>query len=485
MPMTSMSGPVSVYSANPHYFVYDGKPIVLITSDQHYGAVINADFDYTAFLSKLRSRGQNFTRIYPGPYIEKENDYVASNNLGPVSGRQILPWARTATPGAHPILGGLKFDLDRWDASYFARLRDYCARAAEGKIIVEMCLFNGMYADRWAFQAMHHANNMQGAGMCDWDMVQSLTGDPRLVSCQEKYVAEITRTLNDFDNVIFHICDEPWMCRKSPGVFGPWVSRMIDVFKDTERALPKKHLLGQTVDWLMRNNEADFSADSRIQYIDIEYAKGIDDLENEYAHDKPIVYIESVFYPDMFKGDKIAGTRVEAWEFMVGGCAGFMHLNALYSTFNAAANGTEIDVVLDVFAGLRAFLERFDLFSMRKDMSFIVGGTPPGAFACAISEPGRQYGFYIHHSVCQDPFHDTPDPGISRSARLLSYVATPGSYHETFTFRFPAGHYKAEWIDPATGSVVRRDSFLHTGGDRAITAPEYSIDIALRMVVGT
>ena len=43
----------------------------------------------------------------------------------------------------------------------------------------------------------------------------------------------------------------------------------------------------------------------------------------------------------------------------------------------------------------------------------------------------------------------------------------------------------AEWINPATGSVIRRDSFLHAGGDRTVTAPEYSIDIALRTVVRT
>lgn len=37
----------------------------------------------------------------------------------------------------------------------------------------------------------------------------SLTGDPRLVGYQEKYVMEITQRLNDFDNIIFHVCDEP------------------------------------------------------------------------------------------------------------------------------------------------------------------------------------------------------------------------------------------------------------------------------------
>jgi len=480
-PMTSRSGPVSVYAANPHYLFYNGKPMILLTSDQHYGAVINADFDYAAFLNKLESRDLNFTRIYPGAYIERENEYVAGNNLGPLDGRQILPWIRTTTPGAHPVLGGQKYDLDQWNDSYFSRLRDYCSKAMNLGIIVEICLFNGMYPDRWAFQAMHHANNIQGVGRCDWNMVQSLTGDPNLVLYQEKYAAEITRRLNEFDNVTFHICDEPWMCRKSPTVFGPWVSRLTDVVRETEHSLPKKHLIGQTVDFLMSNNEADFSADPRIQYIDVEYSRGIHDLENEYDHDKPIVYIESVYYPDMYLGDKIADTRVEVWEFMISGAAGFMQLNGLYSTMNAAAKGTEINDLLDVFVELRKFLEGFNLFTMRRDGSFIVK-VPSDAFASAISDLGRQYAFYVHHSTCHDPFHTVPERASTRSPRLHSFEATHGSYHETFTFRFPEGHYEAEWIDPAKGSVLRHDSFLHSGGDRTFTAPEYSVDLALRML---
>jgi hypothetical protein len=60
-------------------------------------------------------------------------------------------------------------------------------------------------------------------------------------------------------------------------------------------------------------------------------------------------------------------------------------------------------------------------------------------------------------------------------------VVTPGSYHESFTLSFPAGPYAAEWIDPSTGSVMRKEEFVHKGGTRTLTAPEYSIDIAFTM----
>ena len=40
----------------------------------------------------------------------------------------------------------------------------------------------------------------------------------------------------------------------------------------------------------------------------------------------------------------------------------------------------------------------FDFSRMNQDTSFIAGGVPRDAFARAISEPGKQYAFYIHHS---------------------------------------------------------------------------------------
>ena len=56
------SSPISVYHDNPHYFSYKGEPLVLITSDQHYGAVIDMDFDYVKYLDYLAQNGMNLTR---------------------------------------------------------------------------------------------------------------------------------------------------------------------------------------------------------------------------------------------------------------------------------------------------------------------------------------------------------------------------------------------------------------------------------------
>jgi hypothetical protein len=66
-------GPVRKDTDNPHYFAYKGKPLVLITTDHHYGAVINLDFNYVPFLDRLHEYGMNLTRIYPGAYVEMKD----------------------------------------------------------------------------------------------------------------------------------------------------------------------------------------------------------------------------------------------------------------------------------------------------------------------------------------------------------------------------------------------------------------------------
>ena len=51
------SEPIKLHPDNPHYFLWRGKPTVLITSGEHYGAVLNKDFDYRSYLKTLASHG--------------------------------------------------------------------------------------------------------------------------------------------------------------------------------------------------------------------------------------------------------------------------------------------------------------------------------------------------------------------------------------------------------------------------------------------
>ncbi len=46
--------PLALHPQNPHYLLFRGKPAVLITSGEHYGAVLNRDFDYRRYLDELQ-----------------------------------------------------------------------------------------------------------------------------------------------------------------------------------------------------------------------------------------------------------------------------------------------------------------------------------------------------------------------------------------------------------------------------------------------
>src|SRR2546427_9543237 len=133
--------PLALHPDNPHYFLFRGKPTVLITSGEHYGAVLNMDFDYAAYLDELQSKGLNLTRIWPGgPYLEIPGVFNISNNtLAPALNRFSCIWARSATPGYAG--GGNKFDLNSWNDAHLARLRDFIVQAGKRGVVVEISLF--------------------------------------------------------------------------------------------------------------------------------------------------------------------------------------------------------------------------------------------------------------------------------------------------------------------------------------------------------
>src|SRR5688572_30839762 len=119
--MSAQENPIALHNENPHYFVYKNKPTVLVTSGEHYGAVLNTAFDYHPYLDELKSKDLNYTRIFTGVYLEAPGAFnISRNTLAPDSGSFIAPWKRSNEPGF--ARGGNKFDLTHWDEAYFKRL---------------------------------------------------------------------------------------------------------------------------------------------------------------------------------------------------------------------------------------------------------------------------------------------------------------------------------------------------------------------------
>jgi hypothetical protein len=109
----------------------------------------------------------------------------------------------------------------------------------------------------------------------------------------------------------------------------------------------------------------------------------------------------------------------------------------------------------------------FDFLKMRPDRTFVRGGVPLGVYARGMSEPGKQYSYYHHHSTF--------------GRNTASYKVTPGNYQENLLLSLPAGSYQADWVDAATGAVISSEKFNHEGGNHTLTTPVHSVDVALRV----
>jgi hypothetical protein len=459
---------IGIDPANPHYYFFHGKPTVLVTSAEHYGAVINGEFDYVRYLDALQAYGLNYTRIYPGYLFEPMGKYMPGNTLGVKPAKLILPWARSNQPGY--LLSGNKFDLDQWNPAYFDRLKDFIAQAGKRGIVVEICFFNAQYDDTWPLSPLYHENNIQAIGRDDYRDAQTLK-EPALVEREAAYVRKIVQEVNTFDNVILEVCDEP--SNFTPiGEAGLWVGHMLEVTHDAEANLPNKHLIGQEVQGPV-DGPIDFSGNRFLSIVVTQYLwntghremGGLQGLDREYRHNKPIEQNETNYYP-LYAGDKIGASRVEAWEFMVGGGAGFNQLNGLFTPGDPAGNTPENAKLLGALRSLKTFLESFSFDNMVPDRGFVVSGFDRETHYRGLSQYGKQYALYIHHSEGGDGH---------------AYTVTPGEYRENLVLNLPPGNYKAEWIDPTSYSTLATEEFKQTGTLHVIDTPTYAIDIALRI----
>ena len=234
--------PLALHPDNPRYFLFRGKPTVLVTSGEHYGAVLNLDFDYVRYLDALAADGLNLTRTFSGVYREIPGNFgITDNTLAPLPGRFVAPWARSTTPGESD--GGTKFDLARWDEAYFRRLVDFVAEARRRGIVVEMNLFCPFYEQSmWDASPMNAKNNVNGVGAVPREEVYTLK-HADLTRVQEEVARRIVTALNPFDNLYFEVANEPYF----GGITMEWQHHVAKVIAATEASLPNRHLVSMNV----------------------------------------------------------------------------------------------------------------------------------------------------------------------------------------------------------------------------------------------
>ncbi|GAA3618119.1 cellulase family glycosylhydrolase [Microlunatus ginsengisoli] len=188
----------------------DGRPVVLRTATEHYGAILNGAFDYVAYLDLLAGSGGNLTRTFV-LFRELQSAVNPYSTCKPESIDYLAPYPRTDAGRDDPTAldGQPRFDLDRWDDRFFERLHDFVGRAATLGVTVELTLFSNTYAEAiWELNPLHHANNVNG--LCPIHWTEHITArDPDRLERQLALVDKIVAECRDHPNVIFEPCNEP------------------------------------------------------------------------------------------------------------------------------------------------------------------------------------------------------------------------------------------------------------------------------------
>ncbi len=441
------AGPIAPHPENPRYFLFDGKPTFLITSGEHYGAVLNGDFDFLPYLDELHARGFNLTRTFSGTYREVPGSFqIRGNTLAPAPGRYVGPWARSGTPGAAD--GGNKFDLDVWDEGYFRRLRTFCGEATRRGIVVEFVLFCPFYEESlWDVNPLNARNNVNGLGT----MPRTEVFTPKhgaMVARHEAFVRKVVGELKGFDNLYYEVCNEPYF----GGVTLDWQARIARAISEAESGMVARHMIAQNV----ANGSARVSDPiPGASLFNFHYATPPAVLAENAGLRRPIGDDETGF-----RGCDDRPYRTEAWAFLIAGGSVFSHLDYSFTVGHEDGSarvapptpGGGGPALRRQLATLKRFLEGFEFWKMAPDRSVIAAGVPGGASAYALSEPGRAYAIYL--------------AGGTRADLALD---------------LPAGRYRVRWVNPRTGEVDKAQDLAHPGGRLPVASPDYSEDIALRV----
>jgi hypothetical protein len=467
--------PIRLHPKNPHYFFFRGKIAAFVSSGEHYGAVMNADFDYSRYLDTIRAAGLNYTRLFGGSYVEVPGQSfgILRNDLAPAPGRFIAPWARSGVPGYAG--GGNKIDLDQWNPEYFKRYHDFLQQASDRGIAVEISLFSSHYGDaQWAISPFNSVNNVNNTDAIDRKNLETLNCG-NILAYQEKYARKLVREANQFDNVIFEIQNEPWADRTAAtDVIGPvnpflqgaardrfpnaaqladedsvaWQAKVAAWITSEEAALPNKHLIAQ--------GYANFRYPVRslvpgVSVVNFHYAYP-EAVTWNYGLDKAIAYDETGF---MGRDDDLY--RRQAWNFMLSGGSIFDALDYSFSPGHEDGSDSEPNGPGGGSAALREqlrvlseFLQSLDLADIRPDATFVARAS--GTIARALSVPGRQYAVYF-------------DGAGPTDATLL----------------LPPGEYSGGWVDVLTGKAAKAEHLRHHGGTVALHSPDFSNGIALKL----
>lgn len=415
-------GPLQVSSDTARYFVDAcGRAVYLTGSHTHLSLkdggkrpATVSPFDYAAYLDLMESHGHNFMRLWSGWELTMFEPH---------------PWKRTGPGTARD--GRPKFDLTQFDESYFERLRERVVAARERNIYVSVMLFEEWLlrfvensAAQHPFDGGNNINGLDADRNGDGLMLEAhRVGDADVIALQEAYLKKIVDTLNDLDNVLYEVSNEP--------VFPDsvqWQHHVIDFIKKYQATKPNQHPVGMT--------SAGFSSsyDDLAELVESE-ADWISpgrplSLAYDYLENPPTGDVKKVVIAD---SDHLAPElRDPSW---------------IWKSLTRGVN----PIFMDSYPPLDS-LNSGDVSSMRSNMGYARQYAQKMNLLSAEPRPDLSSTKYV-----------LADPGVE----YLVYQPGQGGFSVNLT----AGTYRYEWFNPHTGSVAGSDSVTVSGGSKTFSPP--------------
>jgi len=483
--------PIRIHPKNPRYFIYKGKPLVLITATEHYGSVLNKNFDYKRYLYEAHDKRQTLTRCFL-LFRELESTMNPYSPCKPQPYEYLAPFPRTG-PG-EALDGQPKFDLDNWDPVYFTRLHDFLSLASKYDVIVELTLFSNTYGDPvWNLNPFNAKNNINGIGNIHWQEYNTMK-DEALFNKQKEYVRKIVKEVNQYNNIYFEICNEPGISIPEYATveqIKAWHDAIRSLIRDEEAKLPKQHLIFQepifvyisdgpkeyAVDEVLQDKDIDavnVHNTEEVSYKGVAYPNGrfmmkdvrlkaIRDLWNAcYEVGKPLIFDEDNVASKHRDIEGWTIHRKRAWVTVMSGG----HYD--YIDFSIQANGLETGtpesrrMIRTWMKNLSTFIHTIDFINTRPVKDFL-SLVPPNTIAATHANKGKEYVIYLadSHEV------EMPSYGWPRSGDI--------------TFELPKGVYEARFYSPAEGEYLPEKFGLEGGKQIQLHVPTFVHDLVIHI----
>jgi hypothetical protein len=461
-----INGPL-VVSSNPNYFQDAGGNVLILNGSQTWNTLQDwgsngqpQTLDFDAFVKFLTAHGHNFTLLW---YTElpKFCNFPSTASSPPEVTVTPHPWQRTG-PGSATD-GNPKFDLTKFNPTYFDRLRKRVEVLRDAGIYVGVYLFTGEWqnifrcpGDGYPFTGANNINGVDDGytGGAKGIGSVTMTAPNNITIFQDTYVEKLVDTLNDLPNVLWIVSEE------APANSTWWNDHHISHLRAYESGKPYQHPIGYAAlirapDSVIYNSDADWVApQAKISPV------------TSCGSGKPACKVNvndsDHSYFGMWK-DTPQQNRNYVWK-------NFM-------------NGNQV-----------MFMDPYVVYYPRERRNMC---TSPNNIIC--SGPDQRYanfrdnlGYTLTYSRKLALAKVTPQPSLSSTkfclaqtppagAEYLVYAPEGGSFTVDLSAMPGSRSLAVEWFNPATGKAVTGNRIVSGSASQSFTPP-FSGDAVLYLV---